>query len=185
MPRIQTRERVVSAIAILAAVPLCAQRVPADWQQVGKAGEWAETVAMVAMKGFIWSIESNGTLFKTDPRGNYQQVGPKGSFLHVTMIEALDGLLYTVEGGTLYQTNPETGSWRQLGEKGAWGDTAALAGLGGSCGASTTMGRFSGRINEGAMSRSEGKPPLVTHICWPQWTGSCGPLWRERSIALT
>src|SRR5882762_2206356 len=120
------RVRIAFAIAILSAIPLVAQRVPADWQQIGKAGEWSETVAMAGMNGLIWSIESDGTLFKTDKRGNYEQVGPKGSFQHVTMIEALDGLPYTIEGGTLYLTDPETGNWRQLGEKGAWGNTAAL-----------------------------------------------------------
>jgi len=47
------RVRIAFAIAILSAIPLVAQRVPADWHQVGKAGEWSETVAMAGMNGLI------------------------------------------------------------------------------------------------------------------------------------
>jgi hypothetical protein len=74
------------------------------WQQVGTKGDWENTIAMVADRGFLWSVEADGTLFKTDKDGNYEQVGPKGILSEVTLIVAMDNALYVVENGTLYRT---------------------------------------------------------------------------------
>ena len=46
-----------------------AQKVAADWKQIGDAGDWSHTVAMTGMNGYIWSIEGDGTLFRTDKAG--------------------------------------------------------------------------------------------------------------------
>ena len=61
-------------------------------------------IALEAGNGFLWSLEQDGTLFKTDPRGNYVQVGGKGEYRGTKMLVSMDGSLYTVEGGTLYRT---------------------------------------------------------------------------------
>jgi len=45
-----------------------------QWQQVGKVGEWSTTIDVIAMNGFLYSIEKDGTLFKSDKNGNHQQV---------------------------------------------------------------------------------------------------------------
>ena len=42
-----------TVLGLLSAASLYAQAVPADWQQIGKTGEWKNTVAMAAMDGFI------------------------------------------------------------------------------------------------------------------------------------
>ncbi len=36
------------------------------WEQIGKKGDWENTIDVVAMNGYLYSIEKNGTLFKTD-----------------------------------------------------------------------------------------------------------------------
>jgi hypothetical protein len=59
---------------------------------------------MTASNGFIWSVESDGTLFKSDMNGQHTQIGPDGIMESVEFIAAMDGYLYVVENGTLYRT---------------------------------------------------------------------------------
>src|SRR5438477_2655909 len=106
--------------------------VTGKWEMVGKQGEWKGTVDMVGMDGFLWSVEADGSLYKTDPAtGNYTQVGDKGSFRNLKHLEGMDHMLWTVEGDTLYKSDPATGKWERMGEGGGWGKTVAMAGLNG------------------------------------------------------
>ncbi len=106
--------------------------VTGKWELVGKEGDWKGTVDMVGMDGYIWSVEADGSLFKTDPAtGTFTQVGEKGSFQHLKMIEGMDHLLWTVEGDTLYKSDPATGKWERSGEGGGWARTIDIVGLNG------------------------------------------------------
>ena len=112
--------------------PTAPVTVTGKWEMVGKEGDWKDTVDMVGMDGFLWSIEADGSLYKTDPAtGNYTQVGDKGSFRKLKHLEAMDHILWTVEGDTLYKNDPATGKWERMGEGGGWGKTVAMAGLNG------------------------------------------------------
>jgi hypothetical protein len=75
----------------------------AVWSEVGEAN-WGRTVALAAANGFIWSIESDGTLFKSNRNGAYVQVGKRGEYEGVEHLLAFDNRLYTIESGTLYAT---------------------------------------------------------------------------------
>jgi hypothetical protein len=116
---------VVPVLFVIMAMNVFAQR----WEQVGKKGDWANTVEVVPMDGFIYSIEKDGTLFKTDKTGRYQQIGGKGEFRNVANLAALDGWLWTVESGKLYKSNPATGRWEQVSTD--YGDTEAMVGMNG------------------------------------------------------
>jgi len=106
--------------------------VTGKWEMVGKEGDWKDTVDMVGMDGFLWSVEADGSLYKTDPAtGNYTQVGDKGSFSKLKHLEAMDHMLWTVEGDTLYKNDPANGKWERMGEGGGWNKTIAMAGLNG------------------------------------------------------
>src|SRR6266852_1148607 len=106
--------------------------VTGKWELVGKEGDWKGTIDMVGMDGFLWSVEPDGSLYKTDPAtGNYTQVGDKGSFQKLKLFEGMDHMLWTVEGGTLYKTDPNTGKWAQSGEGGGWARTIAMVGMNG------------------------------------------------------
>jgi hypothetical protein len=106
--------------------------VTGKWEKVGNEGDWKATVDMVGMDGFLWSIEADGSLYKTDPAtGNYTLVGDKGSFRNLKHLEAMDHMLWTVEGDTLYKSDPATGKWERMGEGGGWSKTVAMAGLNG------------------------------------------------------
>ncbi|MEP7324159.1 MAG: hypothetical protein ABI761_19675, partial [Saprospiraceae bacterium] len=76
-----------------------------QWQQVGKKGDWEHTIDVVALGGKLYSIEKDGTLFKTDKDGYFEQVGAKGAFDNVDVLVALDGEIWTVEDGSLYHNN--------------------------------------------------------------------------------
>ena len=54
-----------------------------NWEKVGKDGEWGSITDVIAMNGYLYSIEIDGTLYKTDKNGQYQQVGEKGIFQNV------------------------------------------------------------------------------------------------------
>jgi len=73
------------------------------WEQVGAVADWEHTVAMVADGSYLWSIESDGTLFRTDKSGRFEKFGERGLLSEVSMIVALDKVLYAVENGTLYK----------------------------------------------------------------------------------
>jgi len=106
--------------------------VTGKWELVGKEGEWKNTTEMVAMDGFLWSTEKDGSLYKTDPAtGKRTQVGAKGSFENVQNLEAMDHLLWSIEAGTLYKNDPKTGKWEQAGKEGEWAKTVDLVALGG------------------------------------------------------
>jgi hypothetical protein len=76
------------------------------WRQLGQKGIWAGTAALAAMDGRLWSIEDDGTLYRTDQQGRYEQVGRKGAFRHAHLLAAMDRKLWTVENGTLYSFDP-------------------------------------------------------------------------------
>ena len=106
--------------------------VTGKWELVGKEGDWKGTVDMVGMDGFIWSVEADGSLYKTDPAtGNFTQVGEKGAFQRLKLIEGMDHLLWSVEGDTLYKSDPATGKWERSGEGGGWSRTIDMVGLNG------------------------------------------------------
>ncbi len=102
------------------------------WELVGKEGEWKDTIDMVGMDGFLWSVEKDGSLYKTNPAtGNYVQVGDKGSFKRLKLFEGMDHMLWSVEGDTLYKSNPATGKWERSGEGGGWAKTIDMVGMNG------------------------------------------------------
>jgi len=106
--------------------------VTGKWELVGNEGEWKKTVALVAMDGVLWSIEKDGSLYKTDPAtGKRTQVGEKGSFEKVELFEGMDHMLWSVEAGTLYKNDPKTGKWEMAGKEGEWAKTIDFVGFGG------------------------------------------------------
>ena len=71
------------------------------WQAVGKEGEYKNTIAIAALDGKLYSVETNGTLYETKTDGTWRQIGDDGEFQHLEMLVAMGGFLWTVEGGTL------------------------------------------------------------------------------------
>jgi hypothetical protein len=85
------------------------------WSQLGKAGEWANTIAVATMNGQIYTIETNGALYKTNPSsGSWSQIG-KAEFGKTRYLFAAAGSLYTIENGGLYRVDPSTGTWVAIG----------------------------------------------------------------------
>ena len=121
-----------STTSTSSATPRNDVEVTGKWELVGKEGDWKGTVDMVGMDGYIWSVEADGSLFKTDPAtGNFTAVGDKGSFTRLKLIEGMDHMLWTVEGDSLYKSDPATGKWERLGEGGGWARTIDFVGLNG------------------------------------------------------
>src|SRR5438132_7262286 len=90
----------VGAFSVLMTGSVIAQEVTVTgkWELVGKEGEWKKARAIVGMDGFLWSVESDGSLYKTDPNSGVRtEVGEKGSFQKVLLFEAMDHFLYSVE----------------------------------------------------------------------------------------
>lgn len=99
---------------------------PGGSRQLGKAGEWVNTLKAVEVNGKIYTIEKSGALLVTDPAtGTWKQIG-KPDYQNTKFIFAGSNTIFTIdEGGTLYNINPADGAWKTIGEAGAWTGTIA------------------------------------------------------------
>jgi len=98
-------------------------------KQVGKAGDWINTIAGTGMGGKIYTIEKSGALYVTDPAtGAWKQLG-KPDFANTSFLFDAGGKLCTIEkDGSMYLVDPANGSWKQSGKAGDWKNTIAGAG---------------------------------------------------------
>ncbi len=114
----------VALVSIFAAGNLMA--APGAWKQVGKAGAWKATMVGTVLNNKIYTVESSGTLYETNPgNGKWKQIG-KPEFASTRFIFAAQGSLFTIEkSGNLYKVNPANGTWKQVGKAGAWKATMA------------------------------------------------------------
>lgn len=105
---------------------------PAAKRAIGDPGAWSGTIAAAALDGRLYTIESSGALYATDPAtGRWQQLG-KPEFGNTAFLFAFPDGLATIEtDGSLYLVNPADGSWKQSGQAGDWKGTIAGAVLGG------------------------------------------------------
>jgi hypothetical protein len=101
-------------------------------KQIGKAGDWRGTIAGVGMNNLIYTVESSGALYATDPStGSWKQFG-KNDFASTVFMFAGDNQLFSIEkDGSLYAINPTDGSWKPIGKAGDWRGTIAGVGLAG------------------------------------------------------
>jgi len=98
------------------------------WRQIGKAGEWSNTVMLRTMNGVLYSIEDDGTLYATTLSGSSYSsyiIGKPESYDGTRLFATMDGMIYNVQGGTLYETDAKTGLWREVSK--GWNYTTALA----------------------------------------------------------
>lgn len=111
------------ALVLLSAV-VFAQ--PGTVKQLGKAGEWANTLKAVEANGKIYTIEKSGILEVTDPStGTWKQIG-KPDYQNTRFIFTDTKVIYTIEeNGTLHVINPADGSWKTIGDTGTWAGTIA------------------------------------------------------------
>ena len=106
--------------------------VTGKWEMVGREGEWRNAIGLVGMDNFLWSVEKDGSLYKTDPaNGAHTLVGDKGSFDRLQNLEAMDGMLWSIEDGSLYKNDPKSGKWELVGKEGEWAKTVDFVGLNG------------------------------------------------------
>ncbi|MBM4371373.1 MAG: hypothetical protein FJ098_06940 [Deltaproteobacteria bacterium] len=99
---------------------------PGDRIRLGRAGDWKAAQAAAALDGWLYTAESTGGLYVTDPgEGVWRQVG-RPEFGDLQALFALGGMLFGVDGaGTLCSVRPRDGRRLQLGPTGAWADAVA------------------------------------------------------------
>ena len=97
-------------------------------QPVGPAGGWANTIAGAVLDGTLYTVESSGALYATDPAaGTWRKVGNPDFAATKFLFAAGDRLVSIEDGGSLYLIDPADGSWKQVGEAGAWANAIAGA----------------------------------------------------------
>jgi len=85
------------------------------WHQMGKTGEWSNTVMLRNMNGVFYSLESDGTMYATTVNGSsstFQRINNPGTYAGTTLFAVKDGLIYYVQDGTMYTTDSRGGSWQ-------------------------------------------------------------------------
>jgi hypothetical protein len=113
----------VCTLLLLGATTTFAQR----WTQIGDKGDWVKTTDITTTAGAFWSIEKDGTLFRTDKNGKYTQMGDKGEFYDAKFIVGLGNSLYTIEGGDLYRTSTSSLKWQKISSD--YGKTIAITAM--------------------------------------------------------
>lgn len=106
-------------------------------QRLGKGGEWKDTVAGTALSGQLYTVESGGALYRTDPVGvQWAQLG-KEEFGGTRLILNRDkgpyiepGLFTITKDGSLYKVDTANGGRKLMGAGGAWqGSKAGAIGM--------------------------------------------------------
>ena len=100
-------------------------------QNVGSPGGWTGTIAGTYLNGTLYTVESSGSLYATDPaNGAWTRLG-NPDFANTAFLFGVGGSLVSIEtDGTLYLIQPRDGSWKQSGPSGGWANTVAGAALG-------------------------------------------------------
>lgn len=123
--------RVLSALLVLS-LSCAAMAGELTVQTVGEPGAWVNTLVAAATGADLYTIETSGGLYVTDPAsGSWKMIG-KPEFGNTLLLFTVDDLLVSIEkNGSLYLINPATGAWKQSGASGEWGGTIAGAMLDG------------------------------------------------------
>jgi hypothetical protein len=95
-------------------------------RQIGKA-EFGNTAALLASAGSLWTIDTDGNLFRVDARsGRWEHAGPAQGWRSLLAAVAIKDQLYSIQGkGTLHEARLPGGKRHQLG-KADFGNTAFL-----------------------------------------------------------
>src|SRR3569623_1033473 len=98
------------------------------WRQLGRTGDWKGTLAGAVINEWLYTVEENGGLYRTNPyTGEWSQVGGL-DFANTRFLFALGGSLYTIEAdGSLYRVSAGNGAWEQVGPQADWVNTIAGA----------------------------------------------------------
>lgn len=101
-------------------------------QTLGTPGNWAGTIAGAALDGTLYTVETAGSLYATDPTdGSWSKLG-NADFANTAFLFAAGKKLVSIEkDGSLYLVDPADGSWKQSGPSGGWANTIAGAVLDG------------------------------------------------------
>lgn len=115
-----------------AAIALMAAFFTFNSTAIAQSSDWSKTIAAVVQGDKLYTVESDGSLYKVDlSNGRYVRIG-KPEFAKTKFIFDGPQNLYTIEtDGTLYKVSPTDGAWSQVGEKGAYKNTLAGAFVGG------------------------------------------------------
>ena len=76
-------------------------------KQLGKSGEWGQTVAGTIHNGVLYTVETSGKLYATSlADGSWKQLG-KAEFGNTRHMAGIGGKLYTIEAsGRFYEVTP-------------------------------------------------------------------------------
>jgi len=88
--------------------------------------ECENTIALAALDGKLYSVETNGTLYETITDETWRQIGDDCEFQNLEMLVAMGGFLWTVESGTLCKTSITALDWQQVGEIAEWETAIAM-----------------------------------------------------------
>lgn len=101
-------------------------------KDVGPAGGWAGTLAGAALDGKLYTAETAGSLYATDPAdGSWSKIGGADFAQTAFLFAAGDSLVSIEKDGSLYLINPADGAWTRSGPAGGWAGTLAGAMLDG------------------------------------------------------
>jgi len=95
-----------------------------SWQQWSDPGAWLNTATGVGHKGGLFTVERDGSLYKTGPRSGRTDKLDSGYNTQFLLSDG-DNLVAIEKDGTLYTVDPGDGTWTQVGDGPNWANTVA------------------------------------------------------------
>jgi len=87
-------------------------------------GQWRRTAVISPMNSYLWSIETNGDIYKTDEDGSYRLIG---KFAGARFFAAMGGKLWAIDGnGTMWFNIPGETDWKMIAQPRAFTRTTQL-----------------------------------------------------------
>ena len=101
---------------------------PGSWRQVGKPGIWGRTICAASSNGWLYTVESTGALYKTNPgTGSYTSLDANNYGNTAILLAGSNYLISVEKDGSLYRTDLVAKKWIRLGKPGEWINTIAAA----------------------------------------------------------
>ena len=94
---------------------MTSNQLEVTWKRIGPLGGWGNTITAAVWDDALFTIESTGSLFRTDvTSGEWTRIGPLAFLGTKFLLAYKKGLLSEERSGILYRIDPKTGTWEEI-----------------------------------------------------------------------
>jgi hypothetical protein len=75
-----------------------------EWRAISPHGDELDTVMLQSSGGYLWSLNQDGSLDRSDMKGGWELVGRAGEYKYIDLLILVGTQVYAMKDGTLYRT---------------------------------------------------------------------------------